>query len=107
MILFSFYVPDSHLEEVKRALFAAGAGKIGNYDQCCWQTKGRGQFRPLAGSDPTLGSKGKLEFVEEWKVELVLEESLLPAIVKALHESHPYETPAYHALATYSKIKHS
>lgn len=99
MILFSFYVPDSHLEEVKNALFQAGAGKIGNYDQCCWQTKGRGQFRPLPGSDPSIGAQGTLEFVDEWKVELVIEDSALPQIKQALLDSHPYETPAYHALA--------
>ncbi len=43
-----FYVPESHLEKVKEALFATGAGRIGDYDHCCWQTRGTGQFRPLA-----------------------------------------------------------
>lgn len=101
MILFSFYVPESHLEKVKEAIFAAGAGIIGNYDQCCWQTKGKGQFRPLAGSNPTLGSQGALEFVEEWKVELVLEEGLKEVVLAALKKAHPYETPAYSFVNAY------
>ncbi len=50
-----FYVPESHLSAVKLAMFEAGAGKLGDYDQCAWQTKGRGQYRPLAGSDPYQG----------------------------------------------------
>jgi len=96
MLSLVFYVPDSHLEQVKTAVFAAGAGRIGNYDQCCWQTKGTGQFRPLEGSNPAIGSTGTLEKVDEWKVELVLEESCAPAVVSALKAAHPYETPAYH-----------
>lgn len=90
-----FYVPESHLETVKAALFLAGAGRIGNYDSCCWQILGQGQFRPLDGSNPTLGEPGVLEVLGEYKVEMVLEDSLLPAIVAALRESHPYEEPAY------------
>ncbi len=90
-----FYVPASHLETVKEAVFGAGAGKIGAYDRCCWQTEGRGEFRPLAGSSPFLGKEGKTETVDEWKVELVVEDSRLKAVVKALLAAHPYETPAY------------
>ncbi|MGZ3654560.1 MAG: NGG1p interacting factor NIF3 [Bdellovibrionota bacterium] len=96
MLSLVFYVPDSHLEQVKAAVFAAGGGRIGNYDQCCWQTKGTGQFRGLEGSNPAIGKKGALEKVDEWKVELVLEEQLADAAVKALKAAHPYETPAYH-----------
>ena len=50
-----FYVPESHLEEVKEAVFAAGAGKMGDYDACAWQTAGQGQFRPGEGADPHIG----------------------------------------------------
>lgn len=73
MFKLCFFVPDSHLESVKSALFEAGAGRIGLYDQCCWQVLGHGQFRPLPGSEPHLGSTGALECLEEWKVELVVE----------------------------------
>ena len=67
------YVPESHAEAVKRAMFEAGAGTIGNYDCCCFQTVGRGQFRPLDGSSPFLGAKGRVEQVTEWKLEMILE----------------------------------
>jgi hypothetical protein len=96
MYQLSFYVPVSHLEEVKAAIFATGAGKIGNYDCCCWQALGRGQFRALAGSDPFIGEQGKVETVDEYKVELVCAEDLIRAAVAALRAVHPYEEPAYH-----------
>ena len=95
MIHLAVYVPSSHLEKVKAALFAAGAGKIGNYDSCSWQTLGKGQFRPLENSQPTLGKLGQVETVDEWKLEMVCAKQVLPEVLRALHASHPYETPAY------------
>jgi hypothetical protein len=95
MLSLIFYVPESHLEPVKQAVFKAGAGKLGNYDQCCWQTIGQGQFRPLRGSKPHLGEQGKLEIVDEWKVEVVCEDRFIGAVVDALKKAHPYETPAF------------
>lgn len=95
MYKLAFFVPDSHLEAVKAAVFAAGAGRIGHYDQCCWQTLGRGQFRPLPGSQPHLGQTLQLEQVDEWKVELVLESALAAQVVAALRTAHPYEEPAF------------
>lgn len=95
MISLQVYVPESHLESLKAALFAAGAGRIGNYDSCCWQTKGTGQFRPLENSNPFLGKQGQIEQVDEWKIELVCEEAVLPRVIEALKAAHPYETPAY------------
>jgi len=89
------YIPESHLESVKVALFAAGAGRFGNYDCCAFQSQGCGQFRPCQGARPFLGSIGQVERVVEWKVELVLPESSLPTVIQALKDSHPYETPAY------------
>ncbi len=89
------YVPVSHLEQVKQALFDAGAGRIGDYDSCCWQVAGQGQFRPLAGADPFIGSSGDVETVTEYKVELVCGDALIVAAVAALKQSHPYEEPAY------------
>ncbi|MCY1392934.1 GTP cyclohydrolase 1 type 2 [compost metagenome] len=88
-------MPPSHVEAVKSAVFAAGGGRIGNYDCCSWQALGQGQFRPLDGSQPFLGQAGVVEQVEEWKVELVVEDSLVEAVVAALKHSHPYEAPAY------------
>ena len=91
----SFFVPDSHVEGVKSAVFAAGGGRIGAYDHCAWQVLGQGQFRPLEGSQPFIGEAGQVEQVEEWKVELVVADELIVAVVAALKLSHPYETPAY------------
>lgn len=90
-----YFVPESHLGPTKLALFDAGAGKIGDYDQCAWQCKGQGQFRPLAGSDPFLGSQGELETVWEYKVELVCDDAVIGKAVAALKQAHPYEEPAY------------
>lgn len=90
-----FYVPESHLEAVKRAMFDAGAGRVGDYDSCAWQTAGQGQFRPLAGSDPFLGRQGKVETAPEYKVEMVCAEECRQAVIKAMKEAHPYEEAAY------------
>ena len=95
MYKLAFFVPASHVEVVKAAVFAAGGGRIGDYDHCAWQTLGQGQFRPLDGSQPFLGQVGEVEVVDEWKVEMVVANDLIVAAVAALKLSHPYETPAY------------
>ncbi|RII75498.1 YqfO family protein [Pseudomonas monteilii] len=95
MYKLAFFVPASHVEVVKAAVFAAGGGRIGDYDHCAWQTLGQGQFRPLDGSQPFLGQAGQVEVMEEWKVELVVADDLIVQVVAALKQSHPYETPAY------------
>ena len=89
------YVPENSVETVKQALFDAGAGRIGNYDSCCWQTDGIGQFRPLENSNPAIGSLDKVELVREVKIELVCEDQLVKGAVQAMRESHPYEEPAF------------
>ena len=89
------YVPDSHVEAVKSAVFEAGAGYFGNYDSCCWQTEGTGQFHPLDGAHPFYGEPGRVEHVKEWKLEFVVEEAVLGAVLDAMKESHPYETPSF------------
>ena len=94
-----YYVPAEALEQTKEAVFAAGAGRIGAYEHCCWQTLGEGQFRPLPGSDPYLGSSGCLEHVPEYRVELVCTEDHLKASVHALRRAHPYEEPAFGVVA--------
>ncbi|GGU67754.1 NIF3 1 [Pseudomonas laurentiana] len=95
MYKLAFFVPPSHLEAVKAAVFAAGGGRIGDYDCCAWQVLGQGQFRPLDGSQPFIGQTGVVEQVEEWRVELVVADTLIESVVTALKQSHPYETPAY------------
>ena len=95
MYKLSFYVPESHLDIAKSALFAIGVGKIGHYDSCSWQTLGQGQFRALEGSEPYIGQHGQLESVAEYKVEMVCTDELIKEAVKVLIKAHPYEEPAY------------
>lgn len=89
------YVPEKAVETVKQALFDTGAGRIGNYDSCCWQTTGRGQFRPLQGSQPAIGSLDKVEYVDEIKIELVCDDKFISEAIQAIRDSHPYEEPAF------------
>jgi len=89
------YVPTTHAEILKTALFSVGVGKIGNYDCCCWQTSGTGQFRPLEGSQAFIGERGKIEEVEEIKIELLCPEEKITEIIAALKKAHPYETPSF------------
>lgn len=95
MYKLSFFVPQEQLEAVKQALFDVGVGKIGNYDSCCWQTLGEGQFRPLAGSDPHIGALDIVERLPEWKVEMVCSDQLIRLAVETLKRAHPYEEVAY------------
>ncbi|MFW5443477.1 MAG: NGG1p interacting factor NIF3 [Methylococcaceae bacterium] len=90
-----FYIPETHVEQVKQALFDKGAGKIGLYDHCSWQVLGIGQFRPLEGSDPFLGTQHNIETVAEYKVEMVCEDGVVADVVKELIHTHPYQEPAY------------
>ncbi|MBD1220552.1 NGG1p interacting factor NIF3 [Acinetobacter seifertii] len=95
MLKLIYYVPDSHLESTKQAIFSAGAGGIGNYEHCAWQVKGIGQFKPVKGADPYIGELGELEQVDEWRVETIVIEENAKAVAKALKASHPYEEPAF------------
>ena len=88
-------MPEEHVESVKHAVFNEGAGRIGNYDQCCWQSLGQGQFCPLEGADPFLGRVDQLESLAEYRVELVCDDAFIRSAVAALIEAHPYEEPAY------------
>jgi hypothetical protein len=97
------YVPDTQLEQVKNALFAAGAGRIGLYDSCAWQTLGRGQFRPMAGSQPFIGQQGQVEEVSEWRLELVCAADKIAAALDAMLLAHPYEEPAYGVVAVLTR----
>ncbi|WP_186646356.1 NGG1p interacting factor NIF3 [Fluviispira vulneris] len=90
-----FFVPKTHVEKVKNAMFAKGAGQIGNYSCCAWQTLGEGQFMPLKSSNPFLGELNKLEKVPEYKVEMICPEKNIRDVIIALKTSHPYEEPAY------------
>ncbi len=98
MLKLIFFVPADALETVKQAVFAQGAGKLGTYDQCAWQTLGTGQFRPLVGSQPFIGELGVLEQVAEYRVETLVEAHLIYHVIAALKKAHPYEEPAYEVI---------
>ncbi len=95
IVKIEFYVPESHLETVKQAMFDAGAGRLGDYDCCAWQTPGQGQYRPLSGSNPYLGVEGEVEQVAEYKVEMIAQRDVADKVVSAMKEAHPYEEVAY------------
>ena len=101
-----FYVPESHVEQVKNAVFLVGGGRVGAYDRCCWQVLGEGEFRPLRGSVPFLGQQGESEKVCEYKVELVCEAGCIGAAVVALLDAHPYEQPAWDVVVLATELPH-
>lgn len=90
-----FYVPETHKEEVKRALFNSGAGRYEDYDSCCFESEGTGQFRPLDKANPFIGNVGEIEKVKEFKVEMIVKDELIKKVTNTLIENHPYEEPAY------------
>ena len=95
MLKLIYYVPESHLEVTKQAIFKAGAGGIGNYQQCAWQVKGLGQFKAMTGANPFLGQIDALEQLEEWRVETIVPEHKARDVAQALKTTHPYEEPAF------------
>ena len=95
MYKLTVYIPASHLESVKEALFAAGAGRYAAYDRCCCQVLGQGQFRPLTGSRPFIGKTGIEEQVPEYRVEMICADEVVCAVTAALRSAHPYEEPAF------------
>ena len=89
------FVPDTDLERVSQAMFAAGAGSIGQYSQCSFRTAGTGTFFGSEEANPTIGTKGRREEVTEWRLEAICPEARADAVVAALRAAHSYEEPAY------------
>ena len=89
------YVPVGDAERLREVLAGAGAGRIGDYDHASFSTPGEGRFRPLEGADPTIGVVGRVEVVDEARIEVVLPRSRRTAVVSAMLAAHPYEEPAY------------
>jgi dinuclear metal center YbgI/SA1388 family protein len=89
------FVPVADAERVRDAVAAAGAGTIGDYDSASFSSSGEGRFRPAAGAHPTIGEVGRLEVVDEARIEVVLARPLRAAVVAAMLAVHPYEEPAY------------
>jgi dinuclear metal center YbgI/SA1388 family protein len=90
------FVPIDATIKVQEALFAAGAGNIGNYSECSFTVNGEGSFKPNEKSNPFLGEKHKLEKVNENRLEVIFEAHLQQQIMRALHTSHPYEEVAHY-----------
>jgi len=93
-----FFVPTTHVEKVKIAMFNQGGGKAINYDQCAWQTLGEGQFFARENAEPHLGKKNELTKVPEYYVEMFCSSDAIHNVIAALKESHPYEEPAYQVI---------
>jgi hypothetical protein len=89
------FVPREALHTVRGALFAAGAGRIGDYERCSWYTEGTGTFRGGESTAPSVGQPGREERVAELRLETVYPSEREEEIVKALREAHPYEEPAF------------
>ena len=89
------FVPDTHVENVRTALFNAGAGHIGNYDSCSYNLSGEGTFRAKEGTNPFVGAVGEIHFEKEIRIEVVLPQYKQSEILRALLAVHPYEEPAY------------
>jgi hypothetical protein len=89
------FVPESALDAVRDALFAAGAGRIGDYERCSWYTVGTGTFLGGETTDPSIGEAGREERVPELRLETVFPAERQPEVVAALRAAHPYEEPAF------------
>ncbi len=89
------FVPPEALDAVRDALFAAGAGRIGEYERCSWYTEGTGTFLGGEAAAPTIGEKGREERVRELRLETVFPEERHEEVVAALRSAHPYEEPAF------------
>ncbi len=94
-----WFVPREALEATRDAVFAAGAGRIGRYSRCSWYAAGTGTFFGAEGTDPSIGQAGREERVAELRVETVVPQESLRAVIDALVAAHPYEEPAYDVYA--------
>jgi hypothetical protein len=89
------FVPREALDDVREALFAAGAGRIGDYEHCSWYTQGTGTFRGGKDTKPSVGERGREERVQELRLETVYPVEREAEVVRALRAAHPYEEPAF------------
>jgi hypothetical protein len=89
------FVPREALDQVRDAVFAAGAGRIGDYERCSWYTKGTGTFLGGEGTEPVVGERGQEERVPELRLETVFPAERREEVVAALRRAHPYEEPAF------------
>jgi hypothetical protein len=88
------FVPLTHADQVREAIGMAGGGKLGKYSFCSFSTRGVGRFKPDEGANPHIGKVGKLESVEEERIEVVCDEKVLKDVISAIKKVHPYEEVA-------------
>jgi hypothetical protein len=88
-------VPREALDQVRSALFDAGAGRIGGYEHCSWYAAGTGTFLAGEGTEPTVGERGREQRVSELRLETVFPEERQEEVIAALRRAHPYEEPAF------------
>jgi hypothetical protein len=89
------FVPADALDEVRDAVFAAGAGRIGDYERCSWYAEGTGTFLGGESTSPSVGERGQEERVPELRLETVYPVEREADVVRAVREAHPYEEPAF------------
>lgn len=95
LVKIAVFCPSSHAEQVRNALFDAGCGRIGQYDQCSFNTSGFGTFKASEQANPFVGKKGFLHREEELKIEVICPEWKTNQAIEAMKAIHPYEEPAY------------
>ncbi len=89
------FVPTDSADKVREAIGKAGGGKIGKYSFCSYSSLGFGRFLPGEGANPTIGQIGKLEQVQEERIEVLCDSQLVGNIISAMKKAHPYEEVAY------------
>ena len=95
MYKLNYYVPVNAKEKTKEALFSIGVGMFDNYENCSFETLGKGQFKPVGNANPAIGSLDTLEVLDEYKIEMICKDSLIELAIKTLKDAHPYEEVAY------------
>lgn len=91
----SVFVPQDYSESLQNALFKAGCGQIGNYENCAYRISGTGSFKPLDHANPFIGKVGETEYVNEDRIEMVFPSSIQKRVIDVLYQNHPYEEPAF------------
>ncbi|MFD2925993.1 Nif3-like dinuclear metal center hexameric protein [Halobacillus naozhouensis] len=95
LVKLAVFVPEDYADTLRNAISEAGAGHLGAYSHCTFQSKGQGTFIPLEGTDPFIGKQGELERVDEYRLETIFPKSRLSAVLDAMNHAHPYEEAAY------------
>jgi dinuclear metal center YbgI/SA1388 family protein len=100
------FVPKKEVDTLSEALWIAGAGAIGEYDQCSFKSEGTGSFRPSAQANPSLGERGSLHKEQEYRLEVLVEQHCLSAVLNAMYANHPYEEVAYELYSIENEHQH-